>query len=408
MAELSIFFDLMGSSISSLNNFTSTSRTYDNDGKTLSFVIQGAASAVDAANAFTSGIDSYDSAYKRMLGKLGGGLGLGVVAVKIYEDKDLNWGDYFTIGASVVSLIGRFTPVGMILNIGSAAYTLYDLAENGWLENDLHPSLDQAERTSSPIVIDLNGDGIHATKLAGGLDKAVHFDLDGNGFAEKTAWIDASDALLVLDKNANGRIDNGHELFGNHSLNAEGKKAFADGYAALAAYDENQDGRIDAQDAVYAQLAVWQDKNGNGISEAGEVLGLAEAGIAAIDLNAKAVNERDAAGNRISHRGSVAMAEFDKSTSYGAANAVYWKSQTVRDLDSHTAQAIYATKAEYIVLALEERIKADGSVKTDLTYDEYAGASRQANEDHEFKGIKTIHDTPHEINAAPHVKVMTF
>ena len=309
MAELSIFFDLMGSSISSLNNFTSTSRTYDNDGKTLSFVIQGAASAVDAANAFTSGIDSYDSAYKRMLGKLGGGLGLGVVAVKIYEDKDLNWGDYFTIGASVVSLIGRFTPVGMILNIGSAAYTLYDLAENGWLENDLHPSLDQAERTSSPIVIDLNGDGIHATKLAEGLDKAVHFDLDGNGFAEKTAWIDASDALLVLDKNANGRIDNGHELFGNHSLNAEGKKAFADGYAALAAYDENQDGRIDAQDAVYAQLAVWQDKNGNGISEAGEVLGLAEAGIAAIDLNAKAVNERDAAGNRISHRGSVEMAD---------------------------------------------------------------------------------------------------
>ena len=175
--------------------------------------------------------------------------------------------------------------------------------------NDLHPSLDQAERTSSPIVIDMNGDGIHATKLAGGLDKAVHFDLDGNGFAEKTAWIDASDALLVLDKNANGRIDNGHELFGNHSLNAEGKKAFADGYAALAAYDENQDGRIDAQDAVYAQLAVWQDKNGNGISEEGEMLGLAEAGIAAIDLNAKAVNERDAAGNRISHRGSVEMAD---------------------------------------------------------------------------------------------------
>lgn len=226
-----------------------------------------------------------------------------------------------TLGASLGVLIGS-APLAVGFTIAGLGVTLLDKAldwafkeADEWLEdhrkglNDLHPSLDQAERTSSPIVIDMNGDGIHASKLAGGLDKAVYFDLDGNGFAEKTAWIDASDALLVLDKNANGRIDNGHELFGNHSLNAEGKKAFADGYAALAAYDENQDGRIDAQDAVYAQLAVWQDKNGNGISEAGEVLGLAEAGIAAIDLNAKAVNERDAAGNRISHRGSVEMAD---------------------------------------------------------------------------------------------------
>ena len=407
---------------SALSNAIATNDAFNRDPRN-SYSIT-AASLNTAADVLDTLDDSSSKALNRLAGFAGKAapyLGIIQVGIKAFDPKQkLELADVMTLGASLGVLIGS-APLAVGFTIAGLGVTLLDKAldwafkeADEWLEdhrkglNDLHPSLDQAERTSSPIVIDMNGDGIHASKLAEGLDKAVHFDLDGNGFAEKTAWIDASDALLVLDKNANGRIDNGHELFGNHSLNAEGKKAFADGYAALAAYDENQDGRIDAQDAVYAQLAVWQDKNGNGISEEGEMLGLAEAGIAAIDLNAKAVNERDTAGNRISHRGSVAMAEFDKSTSYGAANAVYWKSQTVRDLDSHTAQAIYATKAEYIVLALEERIKADGSVKTDLTYDEYAGASRQANEDHEFKGIKTIHDTPHEINAAPHVKVMTF
>ena len=120
-----------------------------------------------------------------------------------------------------------------------------------------HPSLDEAEKASCPIIIDMNGDGIHSGKLATGSEKAIHFDLDGNGFAEKTAWINTSDAFLVLDKNANGKIDNGNELFGNHTLDEQGNKSFADGYAALAAYDENKDGKIDAQDSIYAQLALW-------------------------------------------------------------------------------------------------------------------------------------------------------
>ena len=174
---------------------------------------------------------------------------------------------------------------------------------------DQAPSLDKAEQITSPIIIDMNGDGVNATKLAAGIHKAIYFDLDGNGFAEKTAWVDAYDALLVLDKNGNGKIDNGTELFGNHSLDAEGKKSFADGYAALAAYDENQDGKIDAQDTVYAQLQIWRDMNQDGISETDELMSLAEAGIISIDLNAQILNERDAQGNLISHRGTVNFAD---------------------------------------------------------------------------------------------------
>lgn len=308
---------------SALSNAIATNDALNSDYKN-SYSITAA-----SLNTAADVLDTLDDSSSKTLNRLAGWAGkaapyLGIIQVGIKAvdaNQDLELSDVMTLGASLGVLIGS-APLAVGFTIAGLGVTLLDKAldwafkeADEWLEdhrkglNDLHPSLDQAERTSSPIVIDLNGDGIHATKLAGGLDKAVHFDLDGNGFAEKTAWIDASDALLVLDKNANGRIDNGHELFGNHSLNAEGKKTFADGYAALAAYDENQDGRIDAQDAVYAQLAVWQDKNGNGISEAGEVLGLAEAGIAAIDLNAKAVNERDAAGNRISHRGSVEMAD---------------------------------------------------------------------------------------------------
>lgn len=308
---------------SALSNAIATNDALNSDYKN-SYSITAA-----SLNTAADVLDTLDDSSSKTLNRLAGWAGkaapyLGIIQVGIKAvdaNQDLELSDVMTLGASLGVLIGS-APLAVGFTIAGLGVTLLDKAldwafkeADEWLEdhrkglNDLHPSLDQAERTSSPIVIDMNGDGIHASKLAGGLDKAVYFDLDGNGFAEKTAWIDASDALLVLDKNANGRIDNGHELFGNHSLNAEGKKAFADGYAALAAYDENQDGRIDAQDAVYAQLAVWQDKNGNGISEKGEMLGLAEAGIAAIDLNAKAVNERDTAGNRISHRGSVEMAD---------------------------------------------------------------------------------------------------
>lgn len=175
--------------------------------------------------------------------------------------------------------------------------------------NDDTPTLDEAEKATSPIIIDMNGDGIHSGKLATGSGKAIHFDLDGNGFAEKTAWINTSDAFLVLDKNANGKIDNGNELFGNHTLDEQGNKSFADGYAALAAYDENKDGKIDAQDSIYAQLSLWQDKNQNGISEEGEIISLAEAGISSIDLHVQTLKERDANGNIITHRGSVRFAD---------------------------------------------------------------------------------------------------
>jgi hypothetical protein len=100
--------------------------------------------------------------------------------------------------------------------------------------------------------------------------------------------------LLVWDRNGNGKIDNGLELFGS---------AVEDGFAALARQDGNRDGKIDASDAIFANLRVWRDVNGNGLTEAGELLTTEQAGIRVIDL-AKTASGADNAGNRVDYTGT--------------------------------------------------------------------------------------------------------
>jgi len=68
----------------------------------------------------------------------------------------------------------------------------------------------QAEQTASPLVLDLNGDGVKALGISAG----VYFDHDGNGFAQLSGWVSPDDGLLVWDRNGNGQIDDGSELFG--------------------------------------------------------------------------------------------------------------------------------------------------------------------------------------------------
>jgi trimeric autotransporter adhesin len=140
----------------------------------------------------------------------------------------------------------------------------------------------------SPLILDVDGGGISTRSIRDG----VRFDLFGDGTAVATGWVGAGDGLLVLDRDGNGRIDSGRELFGTATPGADGAPA-ADGFAALQVFDANGDGVIDASDPVWSQLKVWVDANADAISATGELLTLDQLGVARIGATARSVSEKD-------------------------------------------------------------------------------------------------------------------
>lgn len=156
-----------------------------------------------------------------------------------------------------------------------------------------------------PLIIDLGRKGIELTSL----DDGVHFDLDKNGFAEKTAWIGSEDGFLALDRNENGKIDNGGELFGDQVTLKDGSTS-SEGFEALAELDENGDGLIDKNDSEFANLRVWIDANHNGVSETDELKTLEELGITSISLDHTNKSETDSStGTIVSESSTVTFAD---------------------------------------------------------------------------------------------------
>ena len=156
-----------------------------------------------------------------------------------------------------------------------------------------------------PLILDLNKDGfdIEAKKFG------THFDLNCDGFAERINWT-RKDAILALDKNHNGLVDDGSELFGDYHLLADGSRA-KNGFEALAQYDTNGDGVIDENDEIFDQLRLWIDENGDGISDQGELKALKDLHIKAINLNYEYVNQPTEAEALI---GNVATFVFEDDT----------------------------------------------------------------------------------------------
>jgi hypothetical protein len=142
--------------------------------------------------------------------------------------------------------------------------------------------------TASPIVLDLNGDGVRTI----GVSDGVRFDLFADGNQVQTGWVSAGDGLLVLDRDHDGQITSGAELFGTSTKMVDGTTA-ADGYAALREFDQNADGVISSDDTVFADLRVWVDGNSDGLTDAGELRTLASLNVASINANAAVGTETD-------------------------------------------------------------------------------------------------------------------
>jgi hypothetical protein len=162
------------------------------------------------------------------------------------------------------------------------------------------PPIVEACHDGSPLILDLNGDGIRTVDA----NHSVSFDIDADGTLDKVNWTfwESDEGFLALDRNGNGTIDDGGELFGDATLLPTGQRA-ENGFEALAPYDQlalggDGDGVLTEADAIWRRLRTWIDGNQDGISQPQELSPLARWGVLGMGLEFVESDELDGNGNR--------------------------------------------------------------------------------------------------------------
>ncbi len=190
----------------------------------------------------------------------------------------------------------------------------------------------------SPILINVSGNGFHLTGLAGG----VRFQFDPQGNKVPTSWTAPGadgDAFLVLDRNKNGVIDDGSELFGNFT--PQPPSNHPNGFLALAVFDKpenggNGDGILDRRDDVFASLQLWIDVNHDGISQASELHTLPELGVLSLSLHFSESRREDRFGNIFQYKAAVNPGPTDQQSRDGKwAYDVFFASDSANSSGSH-------------------------------------------------------------------------
>jgi hypothetical protein len=146
-----------------------------------------------------------------------------------------------------------------------------------------------------------------AYRLAG-VNAPVLFDIDATGTSRSIGWTaqGADEAFLWLDRNGNGRVDDGSELFGTATKLLNGVTA-KNGFIPLAEFDDDGDGTISSADGVWPRLLLWRDLNHDAMSQADEITPIDRGPIMAISLSYHWVGHHDQYGNRFQYQSKVSF-----------------------------------------------------------------------------------------------------
>ena len=197
-----------------------------------------------------------------------------------------------------------------IHNENEALKALQDLLNKANISLDLQGGVDNlqqnfdqiAKNYHTPLAIELYGEELLTTSVEDG----VSFDMDGDGMAEQTAWLKKGSGFLVWDKNGDGMVNDGTEMFGEATVMSDGKRA-ENGVEASKDLDSDNNNIINQYDELWGELRIWHDENSNGKTEEGELSLLSDWDIQSISLDFAEINLKDEADNKILFESEVVL-----------------------------------------------------------------------------------------------------